>query len=81
MNIYAKKGDRVIFSHPKAGYYYDQQTASKYLKLGEIYTVELTNVGGFSTRVYLQEFKDISFNSVHFEDVKELWIKTYKNGV
>lgn len=37
MNIYAKKGDRVIFSHPKAGYYYDQRTASKYLKLGEIY--------------------------------------------
>jgi hypothetical protein len=69
MNIYAKFGDEVICSTFDAGYDDDQEVARKYLVIGNIYTIEETDVDGWHTDVYLQEFPDIKFNSVFFEDV------------
>lgn len=68
MNIYAKKGDKVVFTHPNAGNEHHQQLASKYLKLNETYTIDHTDVGGWHTSVYIQEVPDVRFNSVLFED-------------
>tara|TARA_R110000868_G_scaffold320909_12_gene581952 strand:+ start:176 stop:385 length:210 start_codon:yes stop_codon:yes gene_type:complete len=69
MNIYAKHGDKVVCDTLDAGYKNDQEVASKYLKKGERYTIEETNVADWHTNVYLQEFPGIKFNSVFFEDV------------
>lgn len=68
MNIYAKKGSKVRYTGT-GGYDGDKKQANQYLTVGEIYTVEDTNVGGWSTSVLLQEVEKERFNSVHFEDV------------
>ncbi len=67
MNIYAEKGVRVVFANSTAGYLGDQETAAKYMKVGEAYTVERTHVAGFHTNVELQEFPGVFFNSVMFD--------------
>lgn len=72
MNIYARRGDKVIFRHPTSGYQYDQERAKQYLKLNKVYTVGSTYVVGWHTDVYLQEIQGVAFNSVHFEDNKPL---------
>lgn len=71
MNIYAKYGDQVVFLHPNNGYSYDERNAKKHLKVGQVYTVDRTEVGGPHTDVYLQEIPSVAFNSVHFEDYIE----------
>ncbi|MDO8558373.1 MAG: hypothetical protein Q7S09_04280 [bacterium] len=70
MNIYAKPGSRVVFSHPNNGYPGDQKNAQRHLQVGHTYTVERTEVHSFSTRVFLQEVPGTFFNSVLFEDAK-----------
>jgi hypothetical protein len=68
MNIYSKAGSKVIFAHPGNGYKHDQEQAAEYLKVGEVYTVSRTEVGGFHTEVYLEEVPGRGFNSVMFDD-------------
>ena len=71
MNIYAIKGHRVKCNTLDAGYEYDQQRAKEHLEVGKEYTVDYTEVDNWTTRVFLEEFPEISFNSVFFEDVAE----------
>ena len=76
MNIYSAKGTKVIFDNPDAGYDYDQELAKKHLKVGNVYTVEFTEVFDSSTTVYFEGFKS-GFNSVLFgsldaKDIAEL---------
>lgn len=71
MNIYALKGHKVICKTLSAGYESDQETAKKYLEIGEIYTIKSTTVHSWKTDVYLQEFPNVKFNSVFFEDSTE----------
>lgn len=70
MNIYAKKGDKVFTTRETIdwGYDCDAQQANKYLKVDVMYTVDHTEVSGWSTSVFLEEFPNIPFNSVHFKD-------------
>lgn len=70
MNIYALNGHKVRLIHTDMGYEYQKERAEKYLKLGEVYTVDYTEVHSESTEVYLKEVPDIAFNSTCFEDVK-----------
>ena len=67
MNIHAKKGTKVVFSNPSAGYDPDQETARKYLTVGETYTVERTEIHDWCTYVFLEEVPGVAFNSVIFE--------------
>lgn len=67
MDIYSPRGTTVIFNHPDAGYKHDQVQAARWLQVGGHYMVERTEVHGFHTNVWLQEFPDQSFNSVHFD--------------
>ena len=65
MDIYTEKGGKVIFSGI-GGYDSELKSAKKYLKIGEIYTVDYLDIGGFHSDVYLEEFPNIKFNSVQF---------------
>lgn len=69
MDIYSKEGTKVGYTG-KGGYDSDKEHANKYLKVGEIYTVDYTDVGSYHTNVYLKEFLNKSFNSVHFVNIK-----------
>lgn len=71
MNIYASKGDKVKCITFDAGYEGDQETAKEYLEIEKVYTIEYTHVGDWHTKVYLQEFPNVGFNSVFFADVKK----------
>lgn len=65
MSISSKKGTKVIYTG-KNGYDSELIRANKYLTIGKIYTVDSTVTHDFSTKVFLQEILDVSFNSVHF---------------
>lgn len=69
MNIYAIKGHKVRVKTYDAGYEYQEKLIRDNLKLGEEYTILRTEVASSYTEVFLEEFPDISFNSVFFEDV------------
>lgn len=68
MDIYSPPGTRVKFSHPTAGYQYDQKLARENLTVGNVYVVEYTEVGSCHTAVYLKGFGNKRFNSVMFEE-------------
>ena len=70
MNIYARKGDKVVFNHPNAEFPRHEKTAEKHLEVGVTYTVERTVVGDLQTDVYLQEIEGVAFNSAHFDDTQ-----------
>ncbi|MEK3873685.1 MULTISPECIES: hypothetical protein [unclassified Paenibacillus] len=70
MNIYAQKGDKVRFLNKNGHDWEPEKARESGLVEGVVYTVEKTEVGGFHTDVYLQEFPGKPFNSVLFEDFK-----------
>lgn len=53
-----------------AGYGKDRENARRFLRMGQIYTVERTVVFSDITIVFLQEYPGIPFNSVQFKDLK-----------
>jgi hypothetical protein len=71
MNIFALKGHKVKCVTLTAGYDFDQEIAKKYLVVGEVYTIEKTEVFNARTNVWLQEIPNVKFNSVLFADVIE----------
>lgn len=71
MNIFSLKGHKVKCINLNTGYDYEQKTAQKYLVIGKEYTIDKTNVEGWYTNVYLEEFPNIIFNSTFFEDILE----------
>ena len=70
MDIYSPDGTKVVFA-ARGGRDSEIELAKRWLTLGETYTVEHTEVGQSTTRVYLYEFPGIGFNSVMFDKVKE----------
>lgn len=70
MNIYAKKGDKVVFCYPDNGYKHDQEDCKKRLTLNRVYTVKSTEVGQSHSSVSLKEVQG-TFNTVMFKDFKE----------
>ena len=71
MNIYALEGHKVTCSTLDAGYENNKEVATKHLTVGNVYTVDYTNVDSWHTDVYLKEFPDVAFNSIFFEDADE----------
>jgi len=73
INIYAKKGTKVIplFENGNitGGYDEDKKHAMKFLKEGVFYTVDYTEVSSFHTDVFLEDFPNEPFNSVHFAEI------------
>ena len=69
IDIYSKEGTKVRYTG-SGGYTYERYYANKHLKVGEIYTIDHTNVFDYHTDVYLKEVPDKAFNSVHFVDAE-----------
>lgn len=71
MDIHAKQGTKVIVTEDsiKNGYDCVEKHAREHLKVGKTYTISSTNVNGWNTNVYLEEFPDEVFNSVSFVDI------------
>lgn len=67
MNIYAGRGTKVVFTG-RGGYSHDKREAHRYLKVGQIYTVDHTDVGFSRTKVYLIEVPGRYFTSTMFGD-------------
>lgn len=77
MDIYSKKGSKVtalfdLDGELMNGYDSEKEAASQYLKPEVVYTIERTEVGSWHTTVFLVEFPNIQFNSVHFKNVLEI---------
>lgn len=72
MNIHTEPGERVIVTRQglENGFDYDRKLAKRHLIEGMEYTVEKTKFGEYRTSVFLKEIPRMSFNSVHFENVK-----------
>jgi len=70
MDIYAKRGHRVIVSKQTAHNGYDSQKedVERLLEIGKIYNVESTKVSQSSTSIVLKQFPDKNWNSVNFID-------------
>jgi len=73
MEPYTPSGEKVTVTEDSINYGYDsdKEKANKLLKVGGIYTIDYTEVGGWHTDVYLKEFPGVYFNSVHFINVKD----------
>lgn len=70
MNIYAEEGHKVIVTEDsiRNGYASVEEHARKHLQVDKTYTVDYIEVGDWSTKVYLKEFPNETFNSVSFEN-------------
>lgn len=58
----------------------DREDVSNFLEIGKVYTVHHTSVGGSHTKVYLEEIRSHSFNSVNFVDVEEPNVRVELEG-
>jgi len=65
VDIYSPPGTKVVFNGT-GGYRNELENAKQYLTIGETYTLAGSNIGGFSSTFYLEEFPNKPFNSVHF---------------
>ena len=68
MDLDTKEGAIILVTKTTAhnGYDMQQEDVAIHLKIGELYTLDNIEVGGFSSIVHLKEFPDKSFNSVSF---------------
>lgn len=70
MNICSLSGTWVIYTG-KGGYDHDKIHADKFLEVGKQYQVDYTDIGDWSTKVYLKGFPEVYFNSVMFIESKD----------
>ncbi len=72
MNIYAKSGHKVVVTERgmRSGYEAHIATAKQHLTVGQVYTVDHTEVGDFHTDVFLKEIPGVAFNSLHFDNAR-----------
>lgn len=73
MNIRAPKGTPVIVLHENGevqnGMDFDKDKIYAHLNLNALYHVDRTEVGDWTTKIYLEEVPDVAFNSVNFKEV------------
>jgi hypothetical protein len=68
MDIYCEEGTKVKFIN-EGGWDGEFEEAKKYLKQGEMYTVDYVDIGGWTSYVTLKEFPTKEFNTVLFAEV------------
>lgn len=64
--LFCERGCKVKAVNLDNGWDYDKEQAHKFLKQDAIYEVESVEVGGYSSTLYLKEFPNEKFNTVHF---------------
>jgi hypothetical protein len=72
MDIYSRRGTKVVFCFPQNGYDFDKDIANKCLFVGHIYTVDWIDVHSCSSSVHLVEVPGVSFNTVLFGDLESV---------
>ncbi len=65
--LHCEHGCKVIVSNLDCGYDIEQEEAKNLFKVGEIYTVNYVEVGGFNSMIELLEFPNKKFNTVFFK--------------
>lgn len=70
MEINAKRGTKVKFLNV-GGYSFHLRQARKFMKKGDILTVEKTVIGSWHTDVYFKEYPNEAFNSVMFAEINK----------
>jgi hypothetical protein len=70
MNVYAKRGFKVIVTEGSAERGHDSDVAkiTNLLEVGKVYTIDYTRVYPCHTTVRLEEVPGVDFNSVNFID-------------
>lgn len=67
MPVDTAPGTKVIFEFPKNGSDFDRiKAASLFIKKGDVFTVHHTEPEQYHTRLYLEEFPGVIFNTVNF---------------
>lgn len=69
MNLDCKQGTKIRYTGT-GGWDADKVHANQHLTIGEVYTVDIIDIGSWSSDVYLTEVPDIDFNTVMFEEVE-----------
>ena len=69
--LHCERGSKVKAVDLDAGWESDKQTAHELLTEGGIYEVESLHIGGWQSSIYLKEFPDQKFNTVHFQRCRE----------
>ena len=70
IDIHSPKGTKIRFVVPDPLTWGVDANNAKRLILGEIYTVEKTEIHSWHTKLYLQEVPGIPFSTVWFDEVK-----------
>lgn len=61
MSLYAR------YIEPNAGYPFDKENCQRYLTLYDKYLVKYVDMGQSYTSIVLEQFPNITFNSVNFD--------------
>lgn len=64
--LHCERGSKVKAVDLEAGMKGDSEQAKKFLSIGQIYEVEALNVGSWYSSIWLKEFPNVKFNTVHF---------------
>ena len=68
-NIYALRGFKVKITEITGGIQQNKESVEKYLKVGQTYTVEKTEVHSWHTDYYFQELPNMAFSGFISEDI------------
>jgi hypothetical protein len=72
MNIYCDPGTKIKYVHADDHIvnWGSNDDPRLYLTIDEIYTVQETEIHSWHTKVILEEFPTLKFNSSHFDEVE-----------
>ena len=71
MNIYTRKGEKVLYANVDSGTESDRDTANSLLELGKIYTVKKVSIYRNCSRVYFFEVDYApGFNTALFQNLE-----------
>lgn len=68
--LHCEQGSKVVTTHLDGGYSSDSKKAHKFLTQGQIYEVDRLWIGRSDSTIYLKEFPNEGFNTVHFDRYK-----------
>lgn len=67
--LHCKTGSKIRYLGT-GGWEADKVQANQYLTVGEVYTVDIIDIGNYCSDVYITEVPHIDFNTVMFEEVE-----------
>lgn len=68
--LHCERGSKVIAVCLDNGYTCDSEQAHKFLVEGKIYEVDRIDIGRSNSKIWLKEFPNQAFNTVHFKRIE-----------